>query len=320
MQASRATELSIDGLNTVKLLTLYSVRDRQPVAFAKQPGNVPDVISVQNAIRQLQCFSIDKPIVVTDNGFYSQSNMAEFCWNNMKFMSLASTGNNWVREIVDELRENLDSVSSICSFDITVHCATKMIMKEFTHVRQRARGSAAAGDAEPFSRRLYVHVCYSRGNAFKDEERLVRDLFELKQLIEEGAEEALRTYGLREQIEELFNVQKNSLDGRRPRVWFPDSLQGRFFVQFVALGYRCWLTKKIGEIKEWLGTEKDGKTKEELELEKSLQKWLDARSLIQILEWFDCMKPTSVTTPLGMERWSTESVRRDQLFLKLLGL
>ena len=39
-----------DGLKTIKLLTLYSIESRQPVAFTKQPGNLPDVTSVTNAI------------------------------------------------------------------------------------------------------------------------------------------------------------------------------------------------------------------------------------------------------------------------------
>ena len=42
-----------DGLNTIKLLTLYSVKGREPPAFAKQPGNVPDVISIENTLAQL---------------------------------------------------------------------------------------------------------------------------------------------------------------------------------------------------------------------------------------------------------------------------
>ena len=119
------------------------MNDRQPVAFAKQPGNVPDVISIQNATRQLQCFDIDKPVVLTDNGFYSQANMAEFAWNSMKFLTLASPSSLWIREIVDELRDRLDSVSSVCSFDTSVHCASKMVMKELSVVRQRPAGSSA---------------------------------------------------------------------------------------------------------------------------------------------------------------------------------
>ena len=49
------------------------------------------------------------------------------------------------------------------------------------------------------------------------------------------ADQALRLYREREKIEEMFNVQKNSLDGKRPRVWFPDNLKGRLFCQFIAL-------------------------------------------------------------------------------------
>ena len=64
-----------DGLNTIKLLTLYSVKDREPLAFAKQPGNVPDVISIENAMKQIKCLDLEKPLIVTDNGYYSQENM-----------------------------------------------------------------------------------------------------------------------------------------------------------------------------------------------------------------------------------------------------
>jgi len=41
-----------DGLNTIKLLTLYSVKAGEPIAFSKQPGNIPDVISIENTLTQ----------------------------------------------------------------------------------------------------------------------------------------------------------------------------------------------------------------------------------------------------------------------------
>jgi len=35
-----------DGLKTIKYLALYSVKDLQPAAFVKHPGNLPDVTSL----------------------------------------------------------------------------------------------------------------------------------------------------------------------------------------------------------------------------------------------------------------------------------
>ena len=62
-----------------------------------------------------------------------------------------------------------------------------------------------------------------------------------------------------------------------------------------------------------------GKTKATIALEKKLDQWIKQRSLAQILDWFDCIETTRVKTASSTYRWSTESVARDQLFLKHLG-
>ncbi len=69
-----------------------------------------------------------------------------------------------------------------------------------------------------------------------------------------------------------------------------------------------------------LGKNASGKTKALVLLEKKLDKWLEQRSLAQILDWFDCVETTQVKTAMGAYRWSTESVARDRLFLEYLGV
>jgi transposase len=375
LEARRGFNKDGDGLNTIKLLTLYSVKDREPLAFAKQPGNVPDVISIENALTQLKCFSLEKPLIVTDNGYYSQENMMKFALRNMKFLTLADPNITWVREAVDALRETLASMSSTCPFDPSVCGATTMRMHEFRQVRQRSRNGKLAGEEETFLRRLYVHVFYSPDNDTKKQLAFRKDLLELKAQVEDGVAEftksaqrkierylvcskkgrggqvkvgfndkatieakkyfgyfalvsnqsmdtftALEDYRLREKIEELFAVHKGGLDGARPRTWHPDNLRGRQFVQFVSLGYHCFLTKKIKEMREVLGKNQSEKTAALVKLEKQLDKWLEQRSLAQILDWFDCIETTNVRTAMGNYRWSTESVARDRLFLEYLGV
>lgn len=364
-----------DGLNTIKLLTLYSVKDREPLAFAKQPGNIPDVISIENTLSQLKCFDLEKPLVVTDNGYYSQKNMMEFAIRNLKFLTLVDSNITWVRKAVEELRETLASMSSTCPFDPSVCGATISKMHEYTKVRKRSRNGNSAGEEEVFSRRLYIHIYYSPDNEAKKELSFRKNLLELKTQVETGAVEftkaaqkkiekflicskkgrgghlkisfndkaiaeekrffgyfalvsnqamdtfaALENYRLREKVEELFAVQKGRLDGARPRTWYPDNLRGRQFVQFISLGYHCFLMKKIKDVREQLGKDSDGKTKAEIKLENKLNAWLEQRSLVQILEWFDCIETTNVQTEMGRQRWSTESIARDQLFLECLGV
>ncbi len=315
-EARRGFNKDGDGLNTIKLLTIYSVTAREPLAFAKQPGNVPDVISIKNTLVQLKCLSLETPLIVTDNGYYSQSNMMEFARSNVKFLTLVDPNIVWVRETVDALRETLAGMSSTCPFDPSVCGATSLRMHEFSRIRQRSRNGKVAGEKETFSRRLYVHVYYSADNEAKKELTFRKNLLELKAQIEDGTTEftksaqkkidkylicsrkgrggklkvgfndeaiaeaknyfgyfalvsnqtmdtftTLENDRLREKIEELFAVQKGKLDGARPRTWYPDNLRGRQFVQFISLGYHCFLAKKIKEVQARLGKNEPGKPK-----------------------------------------------------------
>lgn len=59
---------------------------------------------------------------------------------------------------------------------------------------------------------------------------------------------------------------------------------------------------------------------EELNLEEKLLAWLDQHSLIQILDWFRCVDYVATTGNDSASKWTTETTKRNQLFLKLLGV
>ncbi len=364
-----------DGLDTIKLVTLYSVKDREPIAFAKQPGNIPDVISVENALAQLKCLDIDTPLTVTDAGYRSEHNMTQYARKNRKFLTLMDAGSIWIRKEIDNLAGKLKQMSAVCPFDNTISGAASTVMHTFKWQRRRARGDKAAGEVETFTRRLHVYVFQSPERKVQREIAFKKELFELKRLVEAGQAEftkaaedkiakylvgtrlgrggqlkvsfnddtieaamkyfgyfalvsnqplelftSLEYYRLREKIEELFADQKGAFDSRRPRVWYPDNLRGRQFVQFVGLGYYCFIAKKIKEVQQKLGKDKETKSEKRLKLEKQLEKWIENHSFAQIMDWFDCIETTAVNTETVKVRWSTETIERDRLFLELLGV
>lgn len=147
-----------DGLPTIKFVTLYLVKNRLPIAYCKQPGNIPDVISIQTALKQLSVLGVTKPLIVTDNGYYSMGNMVEFLDSNMKFLTLASRSATWLRDIVEEALAELDNLDNICPYDTQVKGKTVSKMQEFSRLRHRSTASAKAGETQKFSRRIYVHI------------------------------------------------------------------------------------------------------------------------------------------------------------------
>ena len=135
--------------------------------------------------------------------------------------------------------------------------------------------------------------------------------------------ECLRKYRKRETIESFFEAGKQHADGQRIRVWDPDTLRGRMFVQFVSLCYYEYLSEEIRRLKQSLGKtngEAEHDTKAVLDAENKLRSWLENTPLYLQLQWFDTVERVEVSNKLRSKRWTTEITSRDSLYLEKLGV
>ena len=177
-----------DGLKTIKLLTLYSINSRQPIAFTKQPGNLPDVTAIENALSQLSILGVTDAEIVTDNGYYSEPNLSEMLQKGFDFVTLAKTSLKWIRPEIDKHMKELGTIHSVCPFDISTHGITVMLMHEFEKVRKYAshKTGAEKGSAETFTRRIYLHIYFNATRQSEDRVAFENDLYELKTILEGG--------------------------------------------------------------------------------------------------------------------------------------
>lgn len=140
---------------------------------------------------------------------------------------------------------------------------------------------------------------------------------------EKDAFRCLKIYRRRELIEEFFRQYKGAADDKRPRVWSGDTLQGRMFVQFIALCYREYLAVRIVDLKASLGVPNGDPlhdNQDNLGAEKKLRSWLKERSLNQILRWFEPGDRTDASTPVVRKRFAPEIMAQDALFLTKIGM
>jgi len=188
-----------DGLKTIKLLTLYSIDTRQPLAFTKQPGNIPDVTAIANALTQLSALGVRDAEVVTDNGYYSENNMAEFFLSGFDFVTLVKTSIKWVKAEIDAHISDFGSMSSACPYDTMTHGITVHAMREFKKVRKYDSHSTGArkGDEEVFTKRVYLHLYYNPSRKAGNDAAFESDLMELKRLVEAGEEGKLSETALK---------------------------------------------------------------------------------------------------------------------------
>ena len=180
---------SNDGLKTIKFLALYSIETRQPVAFTKQPGNLPDVITIENALKQLSALGLGNALIVTDNGYHSERNLAELFVARFDFITLVKASLKWVSAEIRDHMDEFAKTSTVCPFDPHTHGVTVTLMRDFERVRKygNRKTGQKKGDTEKFRRRVYLHLYFNAERKAHEDAAFNADLIELKKHIEGGA-------------------------------------------------------------------------------------------------------------------------------------
>jgi hypothetical protein len=196
-----------DGLKTIKHLVLYSIDNRQPIAFAKQPGNLPDVTSLSNALKQLEVLGLKNPEVVTDNGYYSEENIANMCLGGFRFITLVKTSVAWVRNELDAHMDKMIGIGNRRTDLGGTYCHTVMLMHAFERKRKyiSKKKQLDKGDVEEFEKRLYLHIYYNPVKKEDDDSYLCAQIDELKKMLEDGTSiDALTEAAQRKATKYLF--------------------------------------------------------------------------------------------------------------------
>ena len=363
----------LERLPSQKLLTIMSVENLQPIAIEQQPSNIPDAISIRNAIMRMQALGDVKPLVVTNNGFHNEENCALFVKYGISFLSRMSVKTGWIEEQFKKVQKSIYSYGNKCPFDSDTYGMTVKVEHVYNLAHEQTQEKLKARDTQQVTKNMYLHFFFSdsRGaseraiftqeiddliNSVKSRSELtshgesmvekfliirkddagnVTDVqpnndainehwgelgfFVLVSDFEKDTFDALKYYRLRNRIENLYEIQKNTADGERPRVWSQMRLRGMQLVQFISASYYCFLSHRINELKQSLGQEDGVKSASEIKLEKSLLNWLNSVSISQMLEWFDAVTLQS-TSPYASKHITAETMKRDELFLRKLGV
>lgn len=179
-----------DGLDTIKLLFLYSVDNHQPIAFAKQPGNIPDVISIENTLKQFEVLEVKRPQLVTDKGYYSEDNILNLVRSHMDFITACPDNVKWIKDAYIDKVNSLHSAATVCPFDQSeINGFTVRVMHEFTWERQHSSKSKKKGETESKSYRIYLHVFRSESKAQQERINEFTKLRDLKAQLMSGETE-----------------------------------------------------------------------------------------------------------------------------------
>lgn len=283
-----------DWLPQINLALLFGEKSGLPFYYRKLPGNITDVKTIRQLMQEFDVLGYKKVNALLDRGFYSKTNIDALYQNHQKFIIGVKLSLKYVKEALNEERENLKRWANMKT-QFGTYGISKTIEWEYEQARPYK------GDVLREKRRAYLLLYYNPEKAAKDQydrnERitaLLRDLetgdlkayrardynkyFRITEtpkrgrkivpiedvIDEEGKncgyfallsnevkdpDEALALYRSKDIVEKAFGNLKERLSFRRIQVSSELSLNGKLFVEFIALIYLSYIKKAMQDAK-----------------------------------------------------------------------
>lgn len=281
-----------ESLPQINLAILFGEESGLPFYYRKLAGNIPDVKTVHELIRELDILGYEKIKLVMDRGYYSADNVNALYKDHLKFLCGTSTSLSFAKDFIREVGTGKDNYENYHS-DLELYVFTKTISWDYEQVRPYK------GDSIKGERRMYLHLYYNPDKQVDDAKAFNRKLDMLKDellagkkipehdkdyrkyfIIKESPKRgltlsykqdainaarerygfftlisnevkdpitAIRLYRMRDIVEKAFWNVKERLNLKRTLTSSESSLEGKLFVEFVALIYLSYIKKRMEE-------------------------------------------------------------------------
>lgn len=270
-----------EKLAQINLELLFGQKSQLPVYYHRLPGNISDVSTLHHFFETFNYLQLSKLHLVMDRGFYSQKNVDELLVARDRFTIGVPNRLKWIQHIIDETRDTIQNPDGYRNLDgeiLYVHTQLLPWGKEnrrcYLHLYYNAHAAADAVDG--FTEELLTYKKeLESGHMVSGHEDAYKTFFVIKETPVRGRKvlynneaiqkyrnqyagfytilsndikdpvEALRVYRDKDAVEKGFDDLKNQLDMKRLRIHSSATMDGRLFVQFIALIYMSALRKKM---------------------------------------------------------------------------
>lgn len=270
-----------DKLPQLNLAVLFGQKGRLPVYFERTPGNITDVTTLHNLLKTFKALEVKTLHYVMDKGFYSKKNVNELIASKDKFLLSVPLNNKWVQHVIDGVYKTIHEPEGYQKLDneiLYVHSCLypwgENNRRCYLHLYYNAQARANAVDRfnedlvgyrkelesgklisehqEAYDTFFVVKTTRKRGTKVSYNTEAASEYINrysgFQALLSNGIKdpvEALQIYRDKDVVEKCFDDLKNQLDMKRLRMHSSATVDGRLFVQFIALIYISALRKEM---------------------------------------------------------------------------
>ena len=281
-----------EKLPQINLALSFGENSGLPFYYRKLAGNIPDVKTIRELLRELDVLGYEKIKLVMDRRYYSVDNINALYKEHRKFLCSTSAALKFAKDSIREIGAEKDRYEHY-NRNLELYVFSRTIAWDYEQERPYK------GDTIHEERRMYLHLYFNpdkfsddskalnrkldalkaellSGRRVPEHEKDYRKYFEVKETPKRGIPlsykqeamdsvrerygffvlisnevkdpiTALCLYRMRDVIEKAFWNIKERLNLRRTLISSESSLEGKLFVEFVALIYLSYIKKKMEE-------------------------------------------------------------------------
>lgn len=271
----------LEKLPQLNFAVLFSQKGRLPMYFERTPGNITDVTTLHNLLKTFKALEVKTLHYVMDKGFYSKKNVDELLAARDKFTLSVPLNNKWVQQAIDDIYGVIHGPQGYKKIDNEILYVHSRLFpwgqdKRRCYLHLYYNAHMRAGAVDQFNEELmsYMEELES-GKLIAEHQKAYDAFFVMKTTPKRGLKisyntqaidqyinrycgfqallsngvknpvEALQIYRDKDAVEKCFDDLKNQLDMKRLRMHSSATVDGRLFIQFIALIYISALRKEM---------------------------------------------------------------------------
>ena len=168
-----------ENLPQINLALLFGEDSGLPFYYRKLAGNIPDVKTIRELIRELDVLGYEKIKLVMDRGYYSADNINALYKEHLKFLCGTSTAVSFAKAFIREIGAQKDHYEYYNS-DLELYIFSRTIAWDYEQERPYI------GDTVHEERRMYLHLYFNPDKLSDDgkifNKKLIDDLDQLRAL------------------------------------------------------------------------------------------------------------------------------------------
>lgn len=260
-----------EKLPQLNLAMLFGQKSKLPAYYSRTPGNITDVQTIHNLMETFKRLEVKNLHYILDKGFYSKKNIDEMLARRDHFTVSVPLNNLWVQKCIDTIYETVQDPEHYRMIDdeaLYVHtelyywgedrrrcylhlyyndvirsdAVNRFNLQLQIYKKELESGLLKAEHKEMYDSFFKVTTTPVRGRqvAFDTEavHRYIRRYAGFQALLTTKIKdplEALQVYRDKDVVEKSFDDLKNVLDMKRLRMHSIETVDGRLFIQFIAL-------------------------------------------------------------------------------------